>query len=158
MSVVDKIRNFVFPPEEEDIEEVRENSETPSANTNPEPAPRATRPRREESSFNSRKSKIVQFNNDPASEIVIVKLETIADVKVVIDRLRGNVPVVFNLARLDRTDASRVIDTVYGASYGLGGNLEKVSNDIFIVAPENVEITGDIKEKIMGQDDFYYEL
>lgn len=157
MSVVDKIKNFVFPPEEDDVEEVRDNNDTPSANTNPESAPRATRPRREETA-STRKSKIVQFNNGVVSEIVIVKLETLGDVKSVIDRLRGNVPVVFNLARLDRTDANRVIDTVYGASYGLGGDLEKVSNDIFIVVPENVEITGDIKEKILGQDDFYYDL
>ncbi|MGM9551793.1 MAG: cell division protein SepF [Clostridia bacterium] len=152
MSVMDSIKKFVFPAVD-DIDDEYEDE----ASVKPQGAPKA--PIKEEfSATGVKKGKVVRFNTGAISQIVVVKLDSNSGVKVIIDNLKNNIPVIFNIARLDRSDAVRVVDVVYGASYGLEGSMQKVSNDIFVVAPHNMEITGDIAEKILGVDDFSWDV
>ena len=43
---------------------------------------------------------------------------------------------------LDVEIAQRIIDFTSGSCYAIGGNLQKVSNYIFIVTPKSVDISG----------------
>ena len=48
--------------------------------------------------------------------------------------------------------ARRIVDVVSGAVHALDGNLQKVSNSIFLVAPFNYEITNEVmKEDIKNK-------
>ena len=49
--------------------------------------------------------------------------------------------------------AQRIIDFISGACYAIDGNLQKVSNYIFILTPHSVDITGDL-QGIMEAFDF----
>ena len=40
----------------------------------------------------------------------------------------------------------RIIDFTSGATYSLSGNLQKISNYIFIATPESVELSGDFQD------------
>ena len=42
--------------------------------------------------------------------------------------------------------AQRIIDFASGATYSMNGNLQKISNYIFIATPETVELSGDFPE------------
>lgn len=105
-----------------------------------------------------KKAKVVSINAGVVQQIVVVKLDSTAGVRVIIDQLKNKTPVVFNIARLDREEAKRAVDVVYGASYALDGNMQKVSNDIFVAAPYGMEITGDITEKIIGSNEFSWDV
>lgn len=146
MAIMDSIKRFVFPA----VEEGEEETETEV---------KAYKPQREEAlSPGVRRSKVVNFPSGSEKKIVIIKLDSTSGAKAILDHLKEKTPVVFNIARLDRGEAGRVVDIVYGASYALDGSMQKVSNDIFVVAPCGMEITGDITEQLLGADEFSLDI
>ncbi|WP_425445999.1 cell division protein SepF [Dethiothermospora halolimnae] len=69
----------------------------------------------------------------------------------VVDDLKVKKPVVINLGELDSDIKRQVFDFINGALYSLEGNIQKVDKDIFILAPENVEIDSKIKQEIKSK-------
>ncbi|MCO7152473.1 cell division protein SepF [Anaerobutyricum hallii] len=39
-----------------------------------------------------------------------------------------------------------------GASFAVDGSLKAISNNIFIVAPGNIEVSGDLRDEIVSED------
>ena len=83
-------------------------------------------------------------------EVKVVKPQSFNESKTITDYLKANKTVVVNLEGIEITTAQRIIDCIGGASYALGGSLEPISNKIFIVAPRDVEISGDLIDQIAG--------
>ena len=54
---------------------------------------------------------------------------------------------------LTNETAQRIIDFTSGACYSINGNLQKISNYIFIVTPAAVELSGDFQELLGGSLD-----
>ena len=48
--------------------------------------------------------------------------------------------------------AQRIIDFIGGASFAVDGSLKAISNNIFIVAPGNIEVSGDLRDEIVSED------
>lgn len=85
-------------------------------------------------------------------EVKVVKPQSFIESKTITDYLKANKTVVMNLEGVEITTAQRIIDCIGGASYALGGSLEPISNKIFIVAPKDVEISGDLIDELAGGD------
>ncbi len=67
----------------------------------------------------------------------------------IIQQLKLKNAVVMNLEYVNKDVARRIVDMVSGAVQALDGNMEKVSNSIFVVAPYNYDIVSEAnKEKI----------
>jgi cell division inhibitor SepF len=58
----------------------------------------------------------------------------------VADKFKNNQAVAFDLADVDRDLARRLIDFASGLCYGLGGNLEKVATNMYLLSPTGVEV------------------
>ena len=57
--------------------------------------------------------------------------------------------IVINLEYVSKDIGRRIIDAICGAAKALDGNVEKVTNSIFVAAPYNYNIINEItKEKI----------
>ncbi len=56
------------------------------------------------------------------------------------DSLKGRRPVIINLENVETDTAKKIFDFLSGAIYALNGGVQKVSNNIFIFAPESVDI------------------
>ena len=54
--------------------------------------------------------------------------------------------VVLNMEGIHMEVAQRIIDFTCGATYSMDGNLQKISNYIFIATPSSVELSGDFPE------------
>ncbi len=67
----------------------------------------------------------------------------------IMDALLSDRTVVLNLEGMNEDMAQKIIDTLSGACYALSGNMQKISNYIFIVAPRSVELSGDARGDIM---------
>ena len=80
--------------------------------------------------------------------LVISRPKTVDDVPSITDCLRMNMICVVNLEGVDISNAQRVADFISGAGYALSCEIERVSNDIFIVAPTHVSVTNDFKEEV----------
>ena len=59
---------------------------------------------------------------------------------------------MINLEGVELTIAQRSIDFIGGATYAINGTLQAVSNNIFIAAPDSIEINGDLKNEIMNKN------
>ena len=70
------------------------------------------------------------------------------DAQDIIDNLKADRPVVVNLEVLDLEIAQRVLDFISGSVYALNGSIQKVSRCIFVLAPANVDVSGNIGGEI----------
>ena len=51
--------------------------------------------------------------------------------------------------------SQRIIDFISGSCYALDGNLQKISNYIFIATPNSVDISGDFQDLFGGGDNSF---
>ena len=58
-----------------------------------------------------------------------------------VDSLKAKKPVIINLENLETDTARKIFDFLSGATYALNGNVQKVANNIFVFAPENVSVS-----------------
>lgn len=86
-------------------------------------------------------------------EVCVFKPTQFDDTKEITDTLLTDRTVVLNFEGLDVEVAQRIIDFTSGSCYAIGGNLQKVSNYIFLVTPKTVEISGDVQDIIAGAFD-----
>ena len=93
-------------------------------------------------------SKIVNIHTNIQMEVIVIHPDSYDEAQDICDHIRSKRPVVINLEAMDRDIAQRIMDFVSGACYSLNGNLQRVTNNIFIIAPENVDIAGDFKEEL----------
>jgi len=113
-----------------------------------EPAP--TPVRQQQVKKSSRQSKIIPMRGTSAPEkqmeVRVIKPTSVEDGREISDTLLDGRAVILNLEGLQVNIAQRIIDFSSGACYSINGNLQKVSNYIFVITPESVEISGDFQE------------
>lgn len=98
---------------------------------------------------------IRQVKKAPGSgmEVCVIKPASVEDAREITETLLANRTVVLNLEGLDVEIAQRIIDFTCGSTYAISGNLQKISNYIFIITPASVDISGDFQEIISGTFD-----
>ncbi len=93
-------------------------------------------------------SKIVNIHTNIQMKVVLTNPETYEDAQEICDHIKSKKPVVVNLEAMDHVTSQRVMDFLSGACYSLDGTIQRVANNIFIIAPENVDISGNFKEEL----------
>lgn len=83
----------------------------------------------------------------PAKVHVAVPSE-FADAQDIADRFRGGQPVIVNLGNVYRELAHRMIDFCSGVAYALGGRMDKVADKVFLMTPNNVEVSPEEKRRL----------
>lgn len=83
-------------------------------------------------------------------EVCVIKPTSVDDAREITETLLNNQTVVLNLENLDVEIAQRIIDFASGSTYAISGNLQKISNYIFIITPACVDISGDFQEIVSG--------
>ena len=70
------------------------------------------------------------------------------DAQELADKFKGNQPVILNLQSADRDLARRLIDFASGLCYGVGGQMEKVANSVYLLSPSNVEVSAEERRRM----------
>ena len=70
------------------------------------------------------------------------------DAKEIGDRLKATQPVILNLQGVERELCRRLIDFASGLTYGIGGQMEKVADHVFLLTPTNVEVSAEEKRRL----------
>ena len=83
-------------------------------------------------------------------EVVVIRPESMEASSEITDTLLSGKAVVLNLEGIHVEIAQRIIDYSAGSCYAMRGNLQKITNYIFLVTPPNVDISGDIPELVAG--------
>ncbi len=89
-------------------------------------------------------SKVVPMRR--GMEVSLVRPTSMEDSKDICDYLLAGKAVVLNMEGIHTEVAQRIIDFASGATYSMNGNLQKISNYIFIATPESVELSGDFQD------------
>jgi len=82
-----------------------------------------------------------------AFQLVVIEPEGFEDCARLVDDLKSRKPVILNLEKLDIELARKIFDFLGGATYALNGSVQKLANNIFIFAPENVAIDAESEHK-----------
>ena len=83
-------------------------------------------------------------------EVCVVKPSFVDDSREITETLLSGRTVILNLEGMDLEIAQRIIDFISGATFAISGNLQKISNYIFLVTPTNVDISGDLQDLLGG--------
>jgi len=102
----------------------------------------------------SRKGKVVNIHTASYIKVVVYQPLSFDDTQNIVDNVKNRKPVVVNLENLEIDLAQRVLDFLSGAVYALDGSIQKVSRGIFILAPDNVDVSGNILDEVKGKTFF----
>jgi cell division inhibitor SepF len=136
MGVLDKFKDLIGI-EEIDEDMLEEEMEAPAPAERRKVEPRAAYTR------NTVREKVVPMGNRAASsafKLMVIEPEGFEECPKLVDSLKSRKPVIINLEKIDSDTARKIFDFLSGATYALNGNVQKVANNIFIFAPENVDI------------------
>jgi cell division inhibitor SepF len=87
--------------------------------------------------------------DEPASyRITTLHPRTYNEARTIGEHFREGVPVIMNLTDLDDTDAKRLVDFAAGLIFGLRGSIERVTNKVFLLSPQNIHVTAEDKARI----------
>jgi cell division inhibitor SepF len=84
-----------------------------------------------------------------AARVHVVAPARFGDAKEIADRLKDNRPVIVNLQMADRDLQRRMIDFCSGVTYALSGEMEKVADQVFLLAPTNVKVSEEERQRLV---------
>lgn len=140
MGVVDKFKDLfgIEEYEEDEYEEVSQPS-------------RSERRSVETRSSARQESKVIPMQQNKAVsaltsafKMVVIEPDGFDECPKLVDSIKSKKPIIINLERIESDTARKIFDFLSGATYALNGNVHKVANNIFVFAPENVDITANV--------------
>ena len=97
-------------------------------------------------------NKVVNMPQTQQVKMVICQPTTFEQSENICTLLKEKKSIIVNLEYVNKDVARRIVDVVSGAVHALDGNLQKVSNSIFLVAPYNYDITNEMaREEIKNK-------
>ncbi|WP_114560676.1 cell division protein SepF [Desertihabitans aurantiacus] len=84
------------------------------------------------------------------TRIITVHPRTYNEARTIGEHFRDGVPVIMNLTEMEDVDAKRLVDFAAGLIFGLRGTIERVTSKVFLISPQNVNVTAEDKERIVG--------
>ncbi len=98
------------------------------------------------------RNRVVKLHETSAQQmkVVVMQPESFEEARDITNHLKAKKPVVVNLECIDKNVARRVVDFLSGAVYAVDGDIQKISNGIFLVAPRNIGILSDEATEAQG--------
>lgn len=84
----------------------------------------------------------------PGYRITTLHPRTYNEARTIGEHFREGVPVIMNLTEMDDADAKRLVDFAAGLIFGLRGDIDRVTNKVFLLSPQNVHVTAEDKARI----------
>lgn len=106
-------------------------------------------------------SKVVDFHSTAASlkesamahmKVMVIEPKSFDDAQQVANCLKEKRPIIINFENTDEAAAKRIIDFISGTTYALSGEIKKVSRNVFLCAPSNVNISYSQEQKSITTD------
>src|SRR5690554_3172743 len=98
-------------------------------------------------------NKVVNIHTNSNMKIAVHEPLSYEEAPSIIDDLKLRKAVVVNFEQLDTNVKRQIFDFINGGLYAVEGKIQKVTKDIFILAPTNVEIDG-LKDELKNRGIF----
>lgn len=84
-----------------------------------------------------------EMNASQQMKVVVMQPENFDEARDITNHLKERKPIVVNLEAVEKEVARRIVDFLSGAVFALDGDMQKISNGIFLLVPNNVAIMDD---------------
>jgi cell division inhibitor SepF len=137
MGMMDKVKDFIGITEYDDDED---ESSTENRNGNEgRPSDRVE--------MYSRKNNVIKVHSNSDMKVSICEPEKYEDCTKAVDELKSRKVVVLNIEGIELEIQKQIFEFIKGSVYSLEASIQKVSNGIFVIAPNNVQIDGRLGER-----------
>ena len=87
-------------------------------------------------------------------ELKVIKPSSFEQILTAADYLIAGRTVLLNLEGTEKALCRRMIDFIGGVAYSLDANIKKATNDSYLIAPPDVDVSGEIFESKAEDDSF----
>jgi cell division inhibitor SepF len=84
----------------------------------------------------------------PSAKPHVIAPRSFSDAQEVGDNFKSKQPVIINLQGVDRDLSRRLVDFTSGLCYGIGGQMEKIATDVFLLTPVDVEVSPEERQRL----------
>lgn len=96
------------------------------------------------SSVSSRNNKVLNLHASVQMEVVVASPESFEEAREISQHIKDNKPVIINLEFVEHRIAQRITDFLCGCCCAMNGNIQRIADKIFMIAPDNVDFAGDV--------------
>lgn len=97
------------------------------------------------------RGRVINIHQNSSIKVVVMECKTYKDASDIGDQLKERKPVIINLTKMEHEEAKRLIDFVSGIVYAIDGEIKRIGPGIFLVVPNNVDVSGEISGEIINQ-------
>jgi cell division inhibitor SepF len=90
----------------------------------------------------------------PASVHLVVP-RSFNDAQQIADKFKDMIPVILNLQSADAELSKRLIDFASGLTYALDGGMQRVADKVFLLTPQNVEVSAEERARLLERGGFF---
>jgi cell division inhibitor SepF len=94
-----------------------------------------------------------EYTQESGARITVINPVSYNDAPLVGEPYRNGIPVIMNLTKLDAKEAKRFVDFAVGLTFGLFGHLEKVTDAVFLLSPQNTQVQS--HDQLSDTGDFF---
>lgn len=109
----------------------------------------------EEVRTSRKNAQVVSIHTQKQMRVVVLEPNSFEEAQNIADQLKSRRPVIVNLENAEKMLAKRIVDFISGATYALNGNMQKVGNGIFLFVPNNVDISGEMRDELKDKGLFW---
>ncbi|EGW38320.1 cell division protein SepF [Desulfosporosinus sp. OT] len=109
----------------------------------------------EEVRTSRKNAQVVSIHTQKQMRVVVMEPNSFEEAQNIADQLKSRRPVIVNLENTEKVLAKRVVDFISGTTYALNGNMQKVGNGIFLFVPNNVDISGEMRDELKDKGLFW---
>lgn len=84
----------------------------------------------------------IDEEEDELRRITTIHPRSYNDAKIIGEAFREDIPVIMNVDDMPDTDAKRLVDFASGLVFALNGRIERVTAQVFLLTPTNLEVLG----------------
>jgi cell division inhibitor SepF len=145
------VSSRVEPRSADDLPEERAPSPAPVRRIRTMPVDSPAGAQRAEPSVVTPRSSSVRPLSADSAKVEVVAPSRFGDAKDIADCLKSNRPVIVNLQVAERDLQRRMIDFCSGVTYALSGEMEKVADQVFLLAPTNVKLSEEERQRLQAR-------
>lgn len=87
------------------------------------------------------------MNSSGPFKMLVIEPKSFDECTKLVDNLKSRKPVIINLEKVETDLARKMFDFMSGATYALNGNVQRITANIFIFAPANVDIAAKLNNR-----------
>lgn len=88
---------------------------------------------------------------DGNAKMILLEPRAYSEAQQIADHLKKRNTVVVNLKRVTPEQAKRIVDFLSGTIYAINGKIQKIGGGIFLCAPNNISVQGEITGETDGK-------